>query len=158
MNGTVLASQLIYTSWPNGNSMKKGFMVYSKTEDITLEEENEILASFRYVTPRGLPFAPNEDQIRTLFPPMYGCCKLSSGRYCIALSTYIGQDYTKRYGNYLIHAFVMNQYFPSLVLSLYNSKIFRRSLTKEELSAISAPPSLEKIRLEVSPLTLPNCP
>lgn len=158
MTETIFASQLIYTSWPNGNSMKKGFMVYSKTEDITAEEENEILASFRYVTPRGLPFAPTEEQIKTLFPPMYGCCKLTSGRYVIALSTYIGQDYTKRYGNYLIHAFVMNEYLPSLVLSFYNSPRFRRCLTKEELSAPSAPASLEKVKLDVVPTTLQNCP
>lgn len=158
MSETIFASQLIYTSWPNGNSMKKGFMVYSKTEDITVEEENEILASFRYVTPRGLPFAPTEEQIKTLFPPMYGCCKLTSGRYVIALSTYIGQDYTKRYGNYLIHALVMKEFLSSLVLSLYNSPLFRRSLTKEELCAPHAPASLEKIKCEVTPLSLSNCP
>ena len=34
----MLASQLIYTSWKNGDSPKKGFMVYSKTNDISEEE------------------------------------------------------------------------------------------------------------------------
>lgn len=147
MSKTMMASQLIYTSWPNGSSQKKGFMVYSKSEDITQEEENEIVASFRYVAPNGLPFAPDGEQVRTLFPIMYGFAKLSSGRYAIAQSAYIGQDYTKRYGNYMIHAFVFDSPCSSFVLPLWGSPLFKRALTNEELNAPKAPGPLPKIKL-----------
>ena len=36
------ASQYIYTSWKNGDSPNKGFMVYSKSADITETETSEI--------------------------------------------------------------------------------------------------------------------
>lgn len=148
------ASQLIYTSWPNGNSPKKGYMVYSKSKDITPEEEAEIVSTFRYVAPQGLPFAPTKEQVKELFPVMYGYVKLSSGKYVIAKSTYIGQDYTKRYGNYIIHALVFDKEAESLVLPLYGSNLFRSSLTNEELSAWKAPDFLPTLSLndEMNPL------
>ncbi len=148
MSKIMMASQLIYTSWPNGNSQKKGFMVYSKSQDITQEEETEIVAAFRYVAPNGLPFAPKAEEILTLFPIMYGYVKLTSGRYVIAQSAYIGQDYTKRYGNYMIHAFVFDEPCSSFVLPLWGSSVFKRALTSEELNAPKAPDFLPKIKLE----------
>ncbi len=148
MSKTMMASQLIYTSWPNGTSQKKGYMVYSKSEDITPEEETEIIAAFRYVAPAGLPYPPKPEDIQTLFPVMYGYVKLTSGRYVIAQSAYIGQDYTKRYGNYMIHAFVFDGPCSSFVLPLWGSSLFRRVLTAEELSAPKAPAPLEKIKLD----------
>lgn len=148
------ASQLIYTSWPNGNSPKKGYMVYSKSSDITAEEEAEIVPTFRYVAPQGLPFAPTMEQVKDLFPVMYGYVKLTSGRYVIAKSTYIGQDYSKRYGNYIIHAFVFDENPESLVLPLFDSHVFRTCLTPSELSAPKAPDFLPKVSLndEMAPL------
>ncbi len=148
MSKTMMASQLIYTSWPNGASQKKGFMVYSKSEDITQEEETEIVAAFRYVAPSGLPFAPTPEQVQTLFPIMYGFVKLTSGRYVIAQSAYIGQDYTKRYGNYMIHAFVFDEPCSSFVLPLWGSSLFKRALTDAELNAPKAPDFLPKVKLE----------
>lgn len=149
------ASQLIYTSWPNGNSPKKGYMVYSKSKDITPEEEAEIVSTFRYVAPQGLPFAPTKEQVKELFPVMYGYVKLSSGKYVIAKSTYIGQDYTKRYGNYIIHALVFDKKAESLILPLYDSDIFRSCLTDEELCAPQAPDYLPTLSLndEMNPLS-----
>lgn len=102
----MFAGQLLYTSWKNGNSSFRGYMVYAKSTDITASEEDEIISVMRYNAPTYLPITPTPEEIKTLFPENYAFFKLSSGRFCYARAGYLGKDYSGRYGNYLIHAYV----------------------------------------------------
>lgn len=145
----MLASQLIYTSWKNGDSPNKGYMVYSKSEDITAEESTEIQNVLIYNAPPDLPYTPTKEQIDTLFPKNFAFFKLSSGRYCIGQSAYIGQDYTGRWGNYIIHAYVVDSIENAIPANLIGKDCFRLCLTEEELNAPSAPSSLPKVELEL---------
>jgi len=150
----MLASQLLYTSWKNGNSPYKGYMVYSKSTDITDEETAEILAVMKYKTPSNLPYTPTDEEIATLFPKNFAYFKLSSGRFCLALSSYVGQDYTLRWGNYLIHAYVIENAENILPLNIINSAAFRTRLTEEELNAEEAPASLPKVDFAEKPVAI----
>ena len=51
----MFAGQLLYTSWKNGNSSFRGYMVYAKSTDITASEEDEIISVMRYNAPTYLP-------------------------------------------------------------------------------------------------------
>ncbi len=142
--------QLIYTSWKNGSSPTKGFMVYSKSEGITLDDENLITRNMRYVTLPSLPYSPTWEEIETLFPRNASYFQLPSGEWCMAQSSYLGKDYSRRLGNFIIHAFISPTKPDFCALNLIGSDAFRRSLTEEELEAESNPPPLPEIEL-VSP-------
>lgn len=143
----MLASQLIYTSWKNGDSPKKGYMVYSKSTDITTAEADEIHKVMRYEAPSALPFTPTADEIETIFPKNVAFFRLASGRYCIAQSSYVGQDYTGRWGNYLYHAFVVDDMENMIPANFIGSGIFKTRLTEAELNAPSDPPPLPKVEI-----------
>ena len=144
----MLASQLIYTSWKNGSSTRKGYMVYSKSRDITDEEVEKILAVMRYEAPSFLPYTPTKEEIELSFPKNFAYFQLPSGRFCIAQSCYIGQDYTNRWGNYIIHAYVIDDIENMIPSNLIGADIFRRCLTDEELNAEKAPDFLPQVEIE----------
>ena len=50
------ALQYIYTSWKNGDSLDKGYMIYSKSEGITDRECAAIKSAMQYLVPKELPF------------------------------------------------------------------------------------------------------
>ena len=103
------ALQLIYTSWKNGNSQEKGFMIYSKSEGISDSEYADIKDAMKYVPPRDLTPTPSQDEIRDEFPYNFSYFQLHSGKVCVSLTTYLGRDYSNRFGNYLIHALVLDR-------------------------------------------------
>ena len=143
------ASQLVYTSWKNGNSQKKGYMVYSKTEDITDSEVEDIKTIMRYIPPRGLNPAPTEEEISTLFPYNFAYFKLNSGRACIALSTYLGKDYSNRFGNYIIYALVVDDnQLKQYPYEFFGEPFIKTSMTEDELNAESPVPPLETLEIE----------
>ncbi len=137
-------SQYLYTSWKNAPNY--GFSLYSKSTDITQEEDTAISQMMKYRAPKGLPYDPTEEEIERMFPRSFGYFRLPTGRYCLAQSVYIGHEYkgfedAGRMGNFLIHAFVFNE-DPSLCpASFIGSNVFRRDLTLEEWRA-SNPPAL----------------
>ncbi len=143
----MIASQLIYTSWKNGDSPKKGYMVYSKSADITTAEADEIHKVMRYEAPSPLPFTPTKEEIERLFPKNAAFFRLSSGRYCIAQASYVGQDYTGRWGNYIYHAYVTSDIEGIIPANFIGSGIFKTSLTEAELNAPSDPPPLPRVEI-----------
>lgn len=144
----MLASQLLYTSWKNGNSTTKGYMVYSKSRDITDIEKNEICTIMKYKAPDNLPYTPSNEEIENLFPKIFAYFRLSSGRFCLAQSSYIGQDYTNRWGNYIIHAYVFSDIEDLVPAMMIGADIFRTKLTEEELNADFAPEFLPQVDIE----------
>ena len=62
------ALQYIYTSWKNGDSTEKGYMIYSRSQGITEEECSAIKCAMQYLAPKELTPAPTEQEIADVFP------------------------------------------------------------------------------------------
>ncbi len=143
----MLASQLIYTGC--GKDKTGGFSVWSKSSDITMEEEKSIVDTLRYPrTGPNLPLRPTFEEIEALFPRKVAYFKLPSGRMCLGQSCYVGQKYSdvdNRFGNNIIHAFVFDETDEIVPMNFVGSDFFKRFLTYEEWHDNDAPDSLPKI-------------
>ena len=148
--------QLIYTSCKKGLSSGAGFQTYSMSEGINEEERREIERYGLYVPPTDLPTQPTKEEIETLFPVALRFFRLKSGRFGICQSTYSGQDYSGRYGNYFCHALVLDSgCFPVYPIRLYKSPVFRDHLTEAEIQAGSTPRPLPVLDLAEVAASLP---
>lgn len=145
------ALQYIFTSWKNGSSRDKGYMVYSKSEGITEEESADIKSMMQYKAPASMNPTPTPEEIRRDFPVNFAYFRLHSGRVCIAQSTYLGRDYSSRFGNYIIYALVCGED----ELDVYPAECFgedyiKTFMTEEELNAESPVPPLPEIDITTS--------
>ena len=144
----MLASQLIYTAC--GKDKTGAFSVWAKSADISKAESDEITKMMLYKRPADLPYEPTEEELNTLFPKKIGYFTLSSGRYCLAQAAYIGKVYSDldmRSGNYIIHAFVMDNADELLPMTYIGSDVFKTSLTYEEWHENDAPETLPQVDL-----------
>lgn len=151
----MLADQMIYTAC--GKDRKGAYSVWSKSKNVTDAECEEIHVLMQYIQSEDTPYRPTEEQVndRSLFPPKYGYFGLSSGRLCVAQSCYVGpvySDYDKRYGNYIIHAFIFdNVPDPSFSpFSIFNLSAFKSKLTYNEWHDDPIPEYLPQIELKNS--------
>jgi hypothetical protein len=144
-------SQYIYTSWNNGDSPDKGFMVYGKSDDVSTAEAGEILNVMRYKPHRSLPDMPSLFEIEKDFPKNFAVFPLYSGRTCIAQAAYVGKDYVKednpRFGNYIIHALLVNADDGVRLQNLLRLPLFKSRLTPAEQDAPAGPHLLDKIAM-----------
>ncbi len=132
--------QLFYTVCKKGLSSGAGFQTYSMSEGITQEEREEIERYGVYVPPDDLPSQPGPEEIENDFPVAFASFQLSSGRYGVCRTKYIGQDYSGRYGNYFCHALIAEEGFPDFYpIELYGSSLFREKLTEQEENNESKP-------------------
>ncbi|MGX2958156.1 GAP1-N2 domain-containing protein [Peribacillus sp. JNUCC 23] len=134
--------QLYYTSAKRGISNGSGFQVYSMSEGITRTEISEIQNLVGYVPPSNLPSRPTDEEIQNLFPKSYTFFTLSTGRYGVFQSSYVGKDYSERYGNYFSHVLVFDGELPNYSMEYYRSSIFKEKLTVEEENSLEAPQPL----------------
>ena len=58
------ALQYIYTSWKNGDSTEKGYMIYSRSRGITEEECTAIKDAMQYMAPKELNLTPSAQETR----------------------------------------------------------------------------------------------
>ncbi len=143
------AKQYIYTSWKNGDLADKGFMIYSKSEGITEKECSDIKFIMQYTPPHDLSPTPSNEQINKEFPYSFAFFRLSSGRLCVAQSTYLGKDYSGRYGNYIIHALVFeSDELVTYPCELFGEDFIKLKLTEEELNVKPPVPALEELEIE----------
>ncbi len=146
--------QLFYTSCETGLSSGKGFQTYSMSSGIRAEERREIESLCNYRPPEDLPTQPIPEEIFNLFPITFGCRQLQSGRYVVWQITYLGQDYSGRYGNYFVHALVLEPTtldFNTLAvypIQWYRSKVFRQCLTDSEAAVTSSPEPLPVLDIQ----------
>lgn len=143
------ALQYIYTSWKNGDSAEKGYMIYSKSEGITDAECTAIKDAMRYLAPKGLSLTPSAEEIAEVFPYSFAYFVLPGGRRCVAQSTYLGKDYSGRYGNYIIYALVFEK--DGLICrpaELFAESFMKTFMTEEELNAASPVPPLPVLNIE----------
>lgn len=143
------ALQYIYTSWENGGSQTKGYMIYSKSNGIADDECEDIRRIMQYRPPMSLVPNPTPEQIVDEFPYSFAYFALGSGRCCVALSTYLGKDYSNRYGNYIIYALVLE---PSEVdcypVEFFGEDFLKTYMTDEELNAESPVPPLPPLEID----------
>lgn len=127
------AYQLIYTAC--GKERTGSFSTWSKSNEITPEEENEIITVMSYRTSENAPYNPTEEDIKKYFPRIYSCFILSTGRKVLSTSTYIGPVYSdldKRSGNFIIHAFVFDVGLNPNPLSVFTNTQFKKELLPSE--------------------------
>ncbi|QYZ78221.1 hypothetical protein E2N92_01630 [Methanofollis formosanus] len=146
-----MINQIIYTSCKTGiHDRNAGFQVlsYSAKLDLTDMGELESLLS-GYRAPIDRPNNPTPQEIKTLFPQAFLFTTLSSGKYCIGLSTYLGHDYmgeSGRSGNFMSHFLVIDKSeFNQYPCSLYSSPTFRERLEFDEVNQPKKPDFLPEI-------------
>lgn len=143
------ALQYIYTSWKNGDSTEKGYMIYSRSEGITEAECGAIKDAMQYLAPKELTPTPTPQEIADIFPYAFSYFILPSGRGCVAQSTYLGKDYSGRYGNYIIHALIFDiDDLPCRTAELFAEPYIKTAMTEEELNASSPVPPLPLIQID----------
>lgn len=146
------ASQMIYTAC--GKDKSGAFSVWSKSADVTKAECDEIVKLMSYRKPNNVPYEPTEEELRTLFPKKYCYYNLSSGRKCIALTTYVGKVYSDmdaRNGNFIIHAFIFDDLERFNPFGLMKLNSFKTCLSYTEWHDNPAPDVLPVVELEANP-------
>lgn len=142
------ALQYIYTSWKNGDSTEKGYMIYSRSEGISETECNAIKDAMQYLAPKELTLTPTPQEIADIFPYAFAYFILPTGRGCVAQSTYLGKDYSGRYGNYIIHALIFDiNDLPCRPAEFFAEPYIKTAMTDEELNAPSPVPPLPPLHI-----------
>lgn len=142
------ALQYIYTSWKNGDSTEKGYMIYSRSEGITESECGAIKDAMQYLAPKELTLTPTPQEIADIFPYSFSYFVLPTGRGCVAQSTYLGKDYSGRYGNYIIHALIFDiNDLPCRPAELFAEPYIKTAMSQEELDAPSPVPPLPPLNI-----------
>lgn len=131
------ASQYLYTCWKNAPN--HGYCLYATSGDISSEDCVVLQAAMGYKVDPDLPYEPTREEIERDFPRNVSYFRLPSGKYCLAQAVYIGHEFQYdetgdggRMGNYLVHAFIMEDATGIAPLSFVGSDLFRRDLTREE--------------------------
>lgn len=70
--------------------------------------QEELANAMQYLAPKELTLTPTPQEIADIFPYAFSYFVLPTGRGCVAQSTYLGKDYSGRYGNYIIHALIFD--------------------------------------------------
>jgi hypothetical protein len=146
-----MINQIIYTSCKTGiHDRNAGFQVlsYSAKLDLTdIGELERLLSAYR--APIDRPNNPTPEEIKTLFPQAFLFTVLSSGKYCIGVSTYLGHDYmgeSGRSGNFMSHFLVADKTeFSQYPCALYASSTFRERLEFDEVNQTKKPDFLPEI-------------
>ena len=142
------ALQYIYTSWKNGDSTEKGYMIYSRSEGISEVECGAIKDAMQYLAPKELNLAPSAQEIADVFPYAFSYFILPTGRGCVAQSTYLGKDYSGRFGNYIIYALVFDvNDLPCRPAEFFAEPYIKTAMTDAELNAPSPVPPLPPLRI-----------
>lgn len=145
------ALQYIYTLCKTSTGSNVGFGCYSKSEGLSDKECEEIQRFTAYRCCKDLPGKGSPTQLQ-VHPQSFCMFPLSSGRLCLAQSTYLGQYFDvgveQRTGNYITHALVLErgalEQYPA---TLDRRKYFRSSLTPEELNQPYPYPVLPMLEL-----------
>lgn len=146
----MVAHQMIYTAC--GKDKSGAFSVWAKSDQVTKAECDEITKLMSYKKPKNSPYEPTPEELKTLFPKKYGYFILSSGRKCVAQTTYLGKVYSDldgRSGNFIIHAYIFDQLDSLNPFDIIGSNIFKTELTYTEWHDQPAPDSLPSVDLQV---------
>lgn len=148
----MLAYQMIYTAC--GKDRSGAFSVWAKSNEITKTECDEIYKLMSYRKPKNVPYDPTEEELETLFPKKYAYFTLSSGRSCFAKCTYrhrVYSDLDERSGNFIIHAFIVEDANGLNPFAVFNCTAFKTLLTYKEWHDDPVPESLPAVEFDLKP-------
>jgi len=86
-----------------------GFQVRSRTEGLDRDDEAELVQLGTYDPPNDAPPEPSDAELRTAFPRAFRVARLPSGSLSVLMSSYVGRDYSGRWGNFFAHSLVLPQ-------------------------------------------------
>ncbi len=99
--------QVYYTSCLEGLLGAPGYQVAAASDGVGAAELAEVKRASVYNPPKDVPQHPTSDEIAALYPVAFRFQRLSSGRYALTRTAYLGQDYSGRWGNYFAHTLVL---------------------------------------------------
>jgi hypothetical protein len=139
--------QLHYTSCRYGNSGHAGFQTRALSSSIKPDEQRAVERLGIYQPPRNLSTEPDQKQL-TDFPKAYRNAYLETGRLAVIKSVYVGQDYTRRPGNYFSHSLIIKNRLPDDIwaVDLYEWDGWKDRLLPEE--------DTENTSFELEPVSL----
>ena len=147
----MLAYQMIYTAC--GKDKSGAFSVWAKSQEVSKQECDEIVKLMNYKKPRNAPYDPTPEEIKRLFPQKYAFFDLSTGRKCIAQSSYIGNVYSEldgRSGNFIIHAYVFDKLENINPFFIFDSSDFKSELTYKEWHDDPVPDVLPAVDIDIT--------
>lgn len=100
------ALQLHYTSARRGSSGHAGFQTHRSTPGLGPDEQREIERRGIYRPPRDARRDPDAETIARDFPRALRWYRLPGGRPALTRSSYVGRDYSGRWGNFFAHTLV----------------------------------------------------
>ena len=127
------AYQMMYTAC--GKAKNGAFSVWSKSNEITETECNEIMSLMAYRPNRFAPYDIEEETADQFFPKKYAYFALSSGRKCIAQTNYVGKVYSEmdsRVGNFFTHAYIFDNLEDCFPYAIFDTDAFKTHLTYKE--------------------------
>jgi len=147
------ALQLHYTSCRRGQSGSAGFQIRALTDGIRPDEQREIERGGVYRPPRDTRQDPSAEEISRDFPRALRFYTLDSGRRAITRSSYVGRDYSGRWGNFFAHTLVLESgQLPTLwPIDLYEWEGWREGLSPEEDNEEAPPPLPSADLTDVTP-------
>lgn len=153
----MLSGQMIYTAC--GKDKSGAYSVWSKSENITNEECNEIIKLMTYNRPHKASYDLNSEDVLKYFTPKYAFFALSNGKLCIAKTSYVGDVYSvedmygggrdTRSGNFLIHAYVFDTLDKNENPFALFDVNFKTKLEYSEWHDNPAPASLPKVDIKI---------
>ena len=142
---------MIYTAC--GKDKSGAFSVWAKSQEVSKQECDEIVKLMNYKKPRNAPYDPTPEEIKSLFPKKYAFFDLSTGRKCIAQSSYIGNVYSEldgRSGNFIIHAYVFDKLENVNPFFIFDSSDFKSELTYKEWHDDPVPEVLPAVDIDIT--------
>lgn len=138
-----------YTSCKFNIEQSHGFYTFSHSEGITPEEKEELVETLgSYTAPDHLPYQPKPTEL-LLFPVAFSFFRLESGRYVIARTAAVGQDYGgSRWGNFFSHALILEDgIWPLRPIELCIDANFSKGLSETEIDLGKVPEPLSILPL-----------
>ena len=140
------AEQLLYTSCRKGQSSGAGFQIRSMSTGIDPEEQREIISKSGYHPPRSAIREPTIEEINATFPQAFKLYNLKSGRWALTLSSYVGLDYSQRWGNFFAHTLVLDKKPPDSPIDYLEWEGWQTRLSPDE-DTQETPPLLPVVDL-----------
>lgn len=104
---SAVAAQARYTSCPDGLSGRAGFQFAAASPGLRGEVLRALERVVLYQPPLDAPAEPSEAEIAR-FPVSFSLNRLQTGQLAMVRSTYVGRDYSGRFGNFRSHAVVLS--------------------------------------------------
>jgi hypothetical protein len=134
--------QLYYTSCERGLSGYPGYQFNAVTPGVEPEVMREVERLTAYEPPRSLGFEPTDAEVAAC--PVNLCFAPGDGATVVANVTFVGADFSRRFGNYFVHALATTtpeqDLGPLLPIELWQAPFWRSQVADSlELPELAGP-------------------